>query len=174
MSRQAVEKLAPVVAVVARVSHLGAPLHEEVDVENRPAVLHVIYNSGVHPDGIAGACLHAETAEYAAQYVDIIAAGSLFHRRVFDFLGLDMDAVSRAVGGAQHASGAAGPPVFVLHQPVGSPVIGRLPDLLVRVVHRDDAVPLSRQQPSHDRTQARHRRQCLSDGIQGGAHAGQF
>jgi hypothetical protein len=60
----------------------------------------------VHPNRVAGAGLHTQTAVDAPERVDFKTKGKLLHRRIGMFPGLDQNARGRTGGGAEKASRA--------------------------------------------------------------------
>ena len=76
----------------------------------------------VHADGVAGAGLHAEAADDAAELVDDEGRGILLNPVVVVLGRHDVDAVGGAGGGAAHAGHAAYLAVVAVHEAVEAAV----------------------------------------------------
>src|SRR3990172_8972123 len=89
-----------------------------------PRVLRGSEPSGVHPDRVARARLHAQAAEDAPEHVDVEPHRVLLDLRVGGLPRDDRDAHRGARRGAAEARHAPGGPVGPLHQPVQTPEPG--------------------------------------------------
>src|SRR4051812_50120538 len=77
--------------------------------------------SRVHPDGVLRACLDAEAADDASQFVDLEPDRVLLDGLLVVLAGLDVDAL-RGAGGRAHVTGdAARTAVDARHEPVHPP-----------------------------------------------------